>query len=56
MKLSQDGVLSGTPGKKLPGAWSAITVQLTETVTTLHGTKKVKQVTIVRATIPLVVS
>jgi hypothetical protein len=56
MKLSQNGVLSGTPSKKVLGAWSAITVQLAETVTTVHGTKKVKNVTIVQATIPLVVS
>ncbi len=36
LKLSKDGMLSGTPNKKL----AAVTVQVTETVTTLNGKKK----------------
>ena len=53
LKLSSAGVLSGTPNKKLvPGA-SSVTVQVTETVTTLNGTKKVRGKIPVQATITL---
>jgi len=51
MKLSSAGVLSGTPSAKL-GPPSSITVQVTETVITLNGKKKVKTLTTVQATIP----
>jgi hypothetical protein len=51
LKLSSTGVLSGTPSAKLP-APSSVTVQVTETVTTLNGKKKVKTLTPVQETIP----
>ena len=51
LKLSNHGVLSGTPGAKL-GPPSSVTVQVTETVTTLNGKKKVKTKATVQATIP----
>ncbi len=47
------GVLSGTPNKKLAAGPSSVTIQTTETVTTLRGTKKVMTKTTVQATIPL---
>ncbi len=53
LKLSSAGVLSGTPNKKLAAGPSSATVQVTETVTTLNGKKKVKTKTTVQATIPL---
>src|ERR1019366_5987582 len=53
LKLSSTGVLSGTPNKKLSAGASSVTVQVTETVTTLNGKKKVKTKTTVQATIPL---
>jgi hypothetical protein len=49
-------VLSGTPNKKLAGGPSSVTVQVTETVTTLNGKKKVKTPTTVQATIPLTIN
>ena len=52
LKLSSAGVLSGTPTAKL-AAPTSVTVQATETVTTLNGTKKVKTKTTVQATIPM---
>ena len=56
LKLSRDGVLSGTlNAKSVPGPSSA-TVQVTETVTTLNGSKKVKTKTTAQATIPLTVN
>jgi hypothetical protein len=56
LKLSKTGVLSGTPGKKLTGGLSSVKVQVTETVTTRHGKKKVKTKTTVQATIPLTIT
>jgi hypothetical protein len=56
LKLSSAGVLSGTPSTKLAAGPSSITVQVTETVTTLNGTKKVKTKTTVQATIPLTIT
>jgi alpha-tubulin suppressor-like RCC1 family protein len=56
LKLSSAGVLSGTPNKKLAAGPSSVTVQVTETVTTLNGKKKVKTKTTVQATIPLTIS
>ena len=54
LTLSAAGVLSGTPSKKLAAnPQGTITVQVTETVTTLNGKKKVKTNTTVPATIPL---
>lgn len=51
LKLSAAGVLSGTPSAKR-AAPSSVTVQVTETVITLNGRKKVKTLTTIRATIP----
>jgi hypothetical protein len=51
LKLSSAGVLSGTPSAKL-AAPTSVTVQVTETVITLNGKKKVKTPTTVQATIP----
>jgi hypothetical protein len=51
LKLSKAGVLSGTPSAKLAPP-SSVTVQVTETVITLTGKKKVKTPTTVQATIP----
>jgi hypothetical protein len=56
LKLSGDGVLSGTPSPKLVPGPSSVTVQVTETVTTLSGKKKVKTKTTVQATIPLTIT
>ena len=53
LKLSAAGVLSGTPNAKLATPTSG-TVQVTETVTTLNGKKKVRTRTTVQATIPFV--
>ena len=50
LKLSAAGVLSGTPSAKR-AAPSSVTVQVTETVITLNGKKKVKTPTTVQATI-----
>ena len=55
LKLSSAGVLSGTPNKKLIPRTSSVTVQTTETVTTLNGKEKVKTKTTVQATIPLTI-
>jgi IPT/TIG domain len=55
LKLSSAGVLSGTPSSKLIGGPSAISVQVTEMVTTLNGKRKVKTNTTVQATIPLTI-
>ena len=56
LKLSSAGVLSGTPNKHLAAGPSSVTVQATETVTTLNGRKKVKTKTTVQATIPLTIT
>jgi hypothetical protein len=55
LTLSSAGVLSGTPSSKLVGGSSSITVQVTETVTTLNGRRKVKTTTTASATIPLTI-
>jgi hypothetical protein len=55
LKLSTAGVLTGTPNAKLQPGPTSITVQVTETVTTLNGKKKVKETTTVEATIPLTI-
>jgi YVTN family beta-propeller protein len=55
LRLSSTGVLSGTPNRKLIADSSSVTVQVTETVTTLNGKKKVKTKTTVQATIPLTI-
>ena len=56
LALSSIGVLSGTPNKKLAAGPSSVTIQVTETVTTLNGKKKVKTKTTVQATIPLTIN
>jgi streptogramin lyase len=56
MKLSSAGLLSGTPNIKLAAGPSSVTVQVTETVTTLNGKKKIKTKTTVQATIPLIIN
>ena len=56
LKLSSSGVLSGSPNKNLTAGPSSITVQVTETVTTLNGKKKLKTPTTVQATIPLTIT
>jgi hypothetical protein len=57
LKLSKKtGVLSGTPSKKLTGGTSSVKVQVTETVTTRNGKKRVKTKTTVQATIPLTIT
>jgi FecR protein len=56
LKLSSAGLLSGTPNKKLAAGSSSVTVQVTETVTTLNGKKKVKTKTTSQATIPLTIT
>ena len=56
LNLSSTGVLSGTPSTKLAAGPSSVTVQVTETVTTLNGKKKVKTKTTVQATIPLTIT
>lgn len=53
MKLTSAGVLSGTPSPKLTAGPSSVTIQLTETITTLSGTKKVKTKTTIQVTIPI---
>ncbi len=55
LTLSPTGVLSGTLSSKLIGGSSSITVQATETVTTLNGRVKTKTITTVQATIPLTI-
>ena len=56
VKLSSAGVLSGTPRVKLTPGPGSVTVQVTETVTTLNGKKKVKTKTTVQATISLTIT
>ncbi len=54
LRLSPTGVLSGTPSRSTVAGPSSVTVQATETVTTLNGKgKAVKSKTAIRATIPL---
>ena len=54
--LSSAGLLAGTPSKKLIAGSSSITVQVTETVTTLSGHRKVNTRTTAQAVIPLTVA
>jgi len=56
LKLSKSGVLSGTPSTKLAASSSAVTVKVTEKVTTLTGTKKTVTTTTVIATIPITIA
>jgi hypothetical protein len=56
LKLSSAGALSGTPNSRLAAGSSSVTVQVTETVTTLNGKKKVKTKTTAQATIPLTIN
>jgi lysophospholipase L1-like esterase len=56
LRLSSTGVLSGTPNRKLSPGATSVTVQVTEKVTTLSGTKKVKTRSTVQATIPLTIN
>jgi len=65
LKLSKDGVLSGIPNARLTAGPSSVTVQATESMTTLYyGYKrggwglvnKVKTKTAVQATIPLTIN
>ena len=57
LKLSRAGVLSGTPNKRLAAGPSSVTVQVTETVTTLNiKNRPVKTKTTVQATIPLTIN
>jgi YVTN family beta-propeller protein len=56
LKLSPAGVLSGTPSKTLTAGPSSVTVQATETVTTLNGKKVKTKTTMVEATIPLAIT
>jgi hypothetical protein len=57
LRLSKIGVLSGTPKSTLAANHDGtVKVKVTETVTTLNGTNKVKTKTTVKATIPLAVT
>ncbi len=56
LKLSGSGVLSGTPNARLAAGPNSVTVEVTETVVTLNGRKKVKTPTTVQATIPLTIA
>ena len=40
--MSSAGVLSGTAGRRAVAGQTSVTVQVTETVTTLNGTRTVK--------------
>ena len=53
LKLSSSGVLSGTPSDKFVGEIAPVTVQATETVTTLNGKRKINTKATAQATIPL---
>ena len=55
LKLSSAGVLSGTLNKSLVGGPSSVSLQVTETVTTLNGRQRAKTDSTVQATIPLTV-
>ena len=57
MKLSKDGVLSGTPSMKLlPGTYDVI-VAVTETVSTINAAgHRIKTKTTVNATIPITIN
>jgi hypothetical protein len=53
---SPTGVLSGTPNRNLAAGPTSVSVQVTETVTTLGGKKKVKTKTTPVATAALVIT
>jgi len=55
LKLSSTGQLSGTPNSRFLAGPTSITVQVTETVTTLSGKKKIKATTTLQANIPLTI-
>jgi trimeric autotransporter adhesin len=56
LKVSANGVLSGTLNGKFLAGPTSVTVQVTESVTTLNGKKKVKTLTTLQVSIPLTVS
>lgn len=56
LRLSSTGVLSGTPNRRTAPGSTSVTVQVTEKVTTLNGSKRVKTRTTVQATIPLTIN
>ena len=57
LKLSSAGVLSGTPNRHLVAGTSSVSVQVTETVTTLSSRNRpVKTKTTAQATIPLTIT
>lgn len=56
LKLSSSGVLSGTPSKKLAAGSASVEVQVTETVVTINGRKKVKTTRSATASIPVQVT
>jgi hypothetical protein len=56
LKISAAGVLSGTAGRFVTAGPSSVTVQVTESVITLNGTKKVKTKTTAKATIPITIT
>ena len=53
LKVSPTGVLSGTPSTKLAAGPTSVTVKVTETVTTLNGSHKIRTKTTIQATIAL---
>ena len=55
LRMSSAGVLSGTAGRRAVAGQTSVTVQVTESVTTLNGTRTVKTKTTAQATIPLTV-
>ena len=56
LKLSSSGVLSGTPKHQAARSVRSVVVEVTETVITLNGNKKVKTKTTAEATIPLTIT
>jgi hypothetical protein len=56
MTLSPAGVLSGTPGAHLAPGPTSVSVRVTEKVNTVTGSRKVRTVTTVIASIPLTVN
>ena len=53
LKVSATGVLSGTPSTKSAAGPTSVTVKVTETVTTLSGSHKIRTKTTIQAVIPL---
>jgi YVTN family beta-propeller protein len=57
LKLSSTGVLSGTPAKRIAPGQSSVTVQVTETVTTVNARNRpVKTKSTAEATMPLYIN